>query len=97
MPLRNIRFSLVDVPDLQVLPTEQDGLGEIWMGSGPGHSRLHQIARLAGPGRVCRGKGLLARVLCGLIGFPSIASATPVRVEMRSDKDGERWTRDFGG
>jgi len=35
LPLRNIRFSLVDVPDLQVIPESYPGLNSIWMGAGP--------------------------------------------------------------
>ncbi|MBC8049171.1 MAG: saccharopine dehydrogenase NADP-binding domain-containing protein, partial [Chitinophagales bacterium] len=35
LPLKNIRFSLVDVPDLQALPPLWPGLQSIWMGAGP--------------------------------------------------------------
>ena len=35
LPLHNIRFSLVDVPDLQVIPQDWPGLDSIWMGAGP--------------------------------------------------------------
>jgi Domain of unknown function (DUF4166)/Saccharopine dehydrogenase NADP binding domain len=35
LPLRNTRFSLVDVPDLQVLPPLWPGLRTVWMGAGP--------------------------------------------------------------
>ncbi|MBI3896981.1 MAG: DUF4166 domain-containing protein [Gammaproteobacteria bacterium] len=35
LPLRNIRFSLVDVPDLQTLPDLWPELDSIWMGAGP--------------------------------------------------------------
>jgi hypothetical protein len=34
-PLNNIRFALVDVPDLKVLPTLWPDLNAIWMGAGP--------------------------------------------------------------
>ncbi|WP_112309192.1 DUF4166 domain-containing protein [Pseudogemmobacter bohemicus] len=46
VPLRNLRFSLVDVPDLQVLPPEFPGLQEIWMGAGPVPESLHRILNL---------------------------------------------------
>lgn len=46
LPLRNIRFSLVDVPDLQVLPIEHPGLRDIWMGAGPVPEILHRILNL---------------------------------------------------
>lgn len=35
LPLRPIRFSLVDVPDLRVLPRLWPGLRSVWMGAGP--------------------------------------------------------------
>lgn len=42
VPLGSIRFSLVDVPDLQVLPTLWPGLRDIWMGAGPVPEILHR-------------------------------------------------------
>jgi Domain of unknown function (DUF4166)/Saccharopine dehydrogenase NADP binding domain len=35
LPLHPIRFSLVDVPDLEVLPELWPGLRSVWMGAGP--------------------------------------------------------------
>ncbi|SOB78774.1 Saccharopine dehydrogenase NADP binding domain-containing protein [Sphingomonas guangdongensis] len=46
LPLRSIRFSLVDVPDLQVIPPEHPGLQDIWMGAGPVPELLHRILNL---------------------------------------------------
>jgi hypothetical protein len=46
LPLRNIRFSLVDVPDLQVIPPEHETLQDIWMGAGPVPEFLHRILNL---------------------------------------------------
>lgn len=46
LPLRNIRFSLVDVPDLQVIPPEHPGMKDIWMGAGPVPELLHRILNL---------------------------------------------------
>ena len=43
LPLRNIRFSLVDVPDLQVLPELWPGLESLWMGAGPVPEILHRM------------------------------------------------------
>jgi len=43
LPLRNTHFSLVDVPDLQVLPPEHPQLQEIWMGAGPVPEVLHRM------------------------------------------------------
>jgi hypothetical protein len=46
LPLRNIHFSLVDVPDLQVIPPEHPSMTDIWMGAGPGPEFLHRILNL---------------------------------------------------
>src|SRR3546814_4741704 len=35
LPLRNIHFSLVDVPDLRLLPRAYPAMTDIWMGAGP--------------------------------------------------------------
>ncbi|GJE60372.1 SDR family oxidoreductase [Methylobacterium trifolii] len=43
LPLRNIRFSLVDVPDLQVIPPEHPAMTDIWMGAGAGPELLHRV------------------------------------------------------
>lgn len=46
VPLKNIHFSLVDVPDLQVLPPEHSTLKDIWMGAGPVPESLHRILNM---------------------------------------------------
>ncbi|KGM32893.1 SDR family oxidoreductase [Inquilinus limosus] len=50
LPLRRTRFSLVDVPDLRLLPALWPGLREIWIGAGPVPAVLHRglnaLARL---------------------------------------------------
>jgi hypothetical protein len=43
LPLKNIHFSLVDVPDLQVIPPEHPTLRDIWMGAGPVPEILHRV------------------------------------------------------
>jgi hypothetical protein len=43
LPLRNIRFSLVDVPDLQVLPELWPELESIWVGAGTVPEVLHRM------------------------------------------------------
>jgi NAD(P)-dependent dehydrogenase (short-subunit alcohol dehydrogenase family) len=42
LPLRSTLFSLVDVPDLQVLPKLWPNLRSIWMGAGPAPEILHR-------------------------------------------------------
>jgi len=43
LPLNNILFSLVDVPDLKVLPELWPGLDSIWIGAGPVPEVLHRM------------------------------------------------------
>jgi hypothetical protein len=43
LPLPSLRFSLVDVPDLRVLPKLWPGLAEVWMGAGPVPESLHRM------------------------------------------------------
>ena len=46
LPLRNVHFSLVDVPDLQVIPPEYETMTDIWMGAGPVPEILHRILNI---------------------------------------------------
>jgi hypothetical protein len=43
LPLRRTLFSLVDVPDLQVLPELWPGVDSVWMGAGPVPEVLHRM------------------------------------------------------
>lgn len=43
LPLRSIRFSLVDVPDLQLLPELWPGIESVWIGAGPVPELLHRM------------------------------------------------------
>ncbi|MEN9562275.1 MAG: hypothetical protein RIR73_519 [Chloroflexota bacterium] len=43
LPLKNTLFSLVDVPDLRVLPELWTDLDSIWMGAGPVPEILHRM------------------------------------------------------
>jgi hypothetical protein len=43
VPLHNTLFSLMDVPDLQVLPKLWPDAGEVWMGAGPRPEVLHRL------------------------------------------------------
>ena len=51
LPLRNLRFSLVDVPDLQVIPPEHPSMTDIWMGAGPVPESLHRVLNLLAKAR----------------------------------------------
>jgi saccharopine dehydrogenase-like NADP-dependent oxidoreductase len=46
VPLRPLRFSLVDVPDLRVLPSAHPGLQSLWMGAAPQPGFLHRLLTL---------------------------------------------------
>ncbi|GLQ34706.1 hypothetical protein GCM10007939_09890 [Amylibacter marinus] len=70
LPLRRIRFSLVDVPDLRVIPPEHPQLRTIWIGAGPVpeslHIALNLLAKLRAALRLpplTRFAGLFYRVL----------------------------------
>ena len=43
VPLASTRFSLVDVPDLRLIPPQHPELGEIWIGAGPRPESLHRL------------------------------------------------------
>ncbi|MEO1239837.1 MAG: DUF4166 domain-containing protein [Pseudomonadota bacterium] len=43
LPLHNTRFSLVDVPDLRLIPAGHPSLRNIWMGAGPVPEILHRL------------------------------------------------------
>lgn len=51
LPLHNIHFSLVDVPDLRVIPPEHPALTDIWMGAGPVPEVLHRALNLLAKAR----------------------------------------------
>jgi hypothetical protein len=51
LPLRSIHFSLVDVPDLQVIPPEHPTMTDIWIGAGPVPESLHRILNLLAKAR----------------------------------------------
>lgn len=60
IPLKNIHFSLVDVPDLQVIPPEHATLRNIWMGAGPVPEVLHRVLNFLAKARARFGLPSLA-------------------------------------
>lgn len=50
VPLPPVRFSLVDVPDLAVLPLAWPSLRDVWMGAGPTPAILHRALTLLAEG-----------------------------------------------
>ncbi len=65
VPLAALRFSLVDVPDLRVLPPAFPGLQALWVGAAPQPAGLHRLLTLMA----------LARARLGL---PSLAWLAPL-------------------
>lgn len=61
LPLKNTLFSLVDVPDLQVIPPEHAMMRNIWMGAGPRPEFLHRILNLLAKARATLGLPSFAR------------------------------------
>lgn len=51
LPLHSIHFSLVDVPDLQVIPPDYPAMTDIWMGAGPVPEVLHRVLNLLAKAR----------------------------------------------
>jgi len=52
---------------------------------------------LVGRCRIDRGRGWLSAIFGALSSLPPAGGDVPVRVTIRRDALGERWTRDFGG
>ena len=74
-------------------------LGSAFDGLPPEIAALHQPEGRecwAGTASVERGTGLPARLVAALFGFPPSSAGTPVRVEIETVPEGERWTRTFG-
>ncbi len=65
LPLNSIHFSLVDVPDLQLLPLANPSVEDIWIGAGPVPESLHRLLNL------------LAKLRSGLR-LPSLAPLAPL-------------------
>lgn len=65
VPLHPLRFSLVDVPDLRVIPAAHPGLQSLWIGAAPQPRFLHRLLTLIA----------LARARLRL---PSLAPLTPL-------------------
>jgi hypothetical protein len=56
-----------------------------------------QTRTWAGQAEVRRGRGIFARGVAWIIGFPEASAGVPVRVVLSPEGAGERWVRDFGG
>ncbi len=60
------------------------------------HRVLHRC-RWTGRAQIMRGRGLLARLICRVVGFPPAGQNVPVTVSMHRRGSVEHWVRDFDG
>jgi len=81
-------------------PIYRQLLGEAYARLAPPIQELHKIAtsrRFEGRAEVARGRGLLARIIARVMGFPPAGMDVPVTVTMTRSGDSEIWQRDFAG
>jgi hypothetical protein len=74
-------------------------LGPAWRRLPAPIRRMHDLRGThvaKGRAKVDRGRGLLARLLAGLVGFPQASTDVPVVVEFDAAKGEEIWQRTFG-
>ena len=81
LPLRSTLFSLVDVPDLQVLPKLWPNLRSIWMGAGPVPEILHRALN----------------AFAWLVRFKALPSLSPLAPLMHWATNIVRWGAHRGG
>lgn len=81
LPLRNTRFSLVDVPDLKLLTTLWPSAKSIWMGAGPVPEILHRALN----------------ALASLARWKIVPSLVPLAPLMHFATNTLRWGEDRGG
>jgi NAD(P)-dependent dehydrogenase (short-subunit alcohol dehydrogenase family) len=88
------------IEDDQAAPLYARVMGEDFALLPPAVRALHLVNgdfAASGTAEVISGKGLPARLLCRIIGFPAAAASVPVSVWMREQDGVETWRRDFGG
>jgi hypothetical protein len=87
-----------DVPAM--VPLFAKILGSVWERLPPAVCALHGArdgAVFEGRGSVERGRGLLARLMAAMVGFPKAGTDVPVRVHFAIRDGREIWTRTFAG
>jgi hypothetical protein len=75
-------------------------LGPHWADLPEPLRHMHSLgpdAHASGLADVDRGRGLLARLIAAVVGFPSAGRDIPVIVRFRADAHGELWERRFAG
>jgi hypothetical protein len=87
-------------PSEQRLPLYRRLLGDAWATLPPPLQALHDLdgrRAVEGIATVERGRGLLARLVAALFGFPAAGRDVPVRVEFERRGGDEIWRRTFAG
>ncbi len=78
----------------QVMANAYDAMPEAWRAV---HDLREGSLTVAGQASVERGRGLLARLVGAVIGFPKAGADVPVSVTFERKGRGELWTRTFAG
>lgn len=81
LPLRNLLFSLVDVPDLRVLAGAWPAAQDVWMGAGPVPEPLHRAL-------ICLSWLVRWRLLRSLVFLAPVMDAVMKRVAWGEDRGG---------
>ena len=106
-------FSLQDVEEMMgdlkvgfgrreadLVPLFQTALGDRFADLPDALRDLHLVLhrrRWKGRAQIIRGRGLLARLVCRIVGFPPAGQDVAVSVSMHRQGLVEHWVRDFGG
>ena len=88
------------MPETHALPLYRRLLGEAYRSLPAPVQAMHDFKRdmvAEGLATVTRGRGLLARLMAAVIGFPHAGENVPVRVDFKLEKGRELWTRTFAG
>jgi hypothetical protein len=96
---RAIVTGVRDEPPEPTAPLYARVLGAAWHQLPIEIRAMHNVgdhASASGRASVERGRGLLARLAAGVIGFPEPSSDTPVSVRFAAENGVETWTRTFG-
>jgi hypothetical protein len=96
---RRIHTGVRDDGPTGVAPLYRRILGTAWNGLPAELRQLHDVkggSSAAGRASVERGRGVLARLVAYIIGFPTAAADIPVGVRFDVSNDMETWSRTFG-
>jgi hypothetical protein len=92
---RDLHAGVWDQPD-QNAPLYRKLLGTAWNELPPEIAAMHRTTMARGRARVDRGRGVAARAIAAVVGFPAATDDTPVTVRFDATNGVETWTRTFG-